>query len=132
MEPLLIIKDLEVAVHTHSEHKVLVDISELSLESGEILALVGETGSGKSLTASSILRLFPSRAIGITRGTIHFAGDNILAWGKQKRKELYGKEIAMIFQDPQSALNPAFRVGTMMTEIIRTHRYARRTGWYCR
>ncbi|MDR2467398.1 MAG: ABC transporter ATP-binding protein [Spirochaetaceae bacterium] len=99
----------------------LVSIDELDLARGEILALVGETGSGKSLAAASLVRLFPAKQICVNSGTIQFDGRDVLALNKEELAVLRGQEIAMIFQDPMSALNPVFRVGTLAGEVLRTH-----------
>jgi ABC-type microcin C transport system duplicated ATPase subunit YejF len=121
MENLLTISNLTLVTGPVKTPKVLVDIEELFIQKGETLALAGETGSGKTLTALSILRLYPSRTIRAIRGRIDFGGINLLDCDKKELKALRGKEIAMIFQDPMSALNPVYKVGTVITEIIRTH-----------
>jgi ABC-type microcin C transport system duplicated ATPase subunit YejF len=127
MKNLLAIKDLTLVTGPVKTPRVLVDIEELFIQKGETLALAGETGSGKTLTALSILRLYPSRTIRAIHGRIDFGGINLLDCDKKELKALRGKEIAMIFQDPMSALNPVYKVGTVITEIIRTHFSVSRT-----
>jgi ABC-type dipeptide/oligopeptide/nickel transport system ATPase component len=121
MENLLTLRNLRLITGPRKAPKVLVDIEELFIQKGEILALVGETGSGKTLTALSTLRLYPSRTIRVVQGSIDFEGINLLDCGKKKMNAIQGKEIAMIFQDPMGSLNPVYKVGTIITEIIRTH-----------
>jgi ABC-type microcin C transport system duplicated ATPase subunit YejF len=121
MENLLALRNLQLITGPQKAPKVLVDIDELFIQKGETLALVGETGSGKTLTALSILRLYPSRTIRAVQGSIDFLGINLLDCDKKKINAMRGKEIAMIFQDPMGSLNPVYKVGTIITEIIRTH-----------
>ncbi|MDR1468333.1 MAG: ABC transporter ATP-binding protein [Spirochaetaceae bacterium] len=121
MENLLVFRNLKIVTGPRKDPKVLVDIEALAIQKGEILALVGETGSGKTLTALSTLRLYPSRRIRTVEGSIDFGGTDLLGCDKKRLNALRGKEIAMIFQDPMSSLNPVYKVGTVITEIIRTH-----------
>ena len=87
---------------------------------GETLAIVGESGSGKSLTATAILGLLPPIARA-TQGTARFAGRDLLLLEEEDRRRLRGGELAMIFQDPMSSLNPVYRVGDQIVEAIRAH-----------
>jgi peptide/nickel transport system ATP-binding protein len=121
MEHVLTIRNLQVVAGPRKHPQALVDIDLLYVEKGETLAIVGETGSGKSLTAASVLQLYPARMIRASGGTIEFEGTNILGCDEKKLNALRGKEVAMIFQDPMSSLNPVFKVGTLIIEIIRTH-----------
>jgi peptide/nickel transport system ATP-binding protein len=92
-----------------------------ALEAGEVLGIVGESGSGKSVTALSILRLIPDPPGRIVGGEIRFAGENLLEASSRRMRQIRGGEIAMIFQEPMSSLNPVFTVGDQIVETIRYH-----------
>jgi peptide/nickel transport system ATP-binding protein len=94
----------------------------LTVESGEIFGLVGESGCGKSVTARAVLRLIPDPPGRITRGSIRFAGEDLLTVSKKRMRRIRGNEISMIFQEPTSSLNPVFTVGNQMREVVRIHR----------
>ncbi len=100
--------------------KALEGVS-FSIKRGEIMGLVGETGCGKSVTARSIIRLIPSPPGKIIGGKIIFEGRDLLKLSEEEMRKLRGKEIAMIFQDPMSSLNPVLRVGFQVLEVILTH-----------
>jgi oligopeptide/dipeptide ABC transporter ATP-binding protein len=98
----------------------VLDGLDLAVEPGSILGLVGESGSGKSVTALSILGLVrpPGRVVG---GEVRFQGRNLRALSERELRRVRGKEISMIFQDPRGFLDPVARVGSILTQIIRTH-----------
>ncbi|MFC3749145.1 ABC transporter ATP-binding protein [Paenibacillus sp. GCM10012306] len=121
MNELLRVEQLRVRIETRERQVTALDLDHISLQKGEMLALVGETGSGKSLTASSILQLFPTAAARITGGRVLFDGTNLLEASPGVMNGIRGKEISMIFQDPMSSLNPVFRIGKVMLEIIRRY-----------
>lgn len=100
--------------------KALDDVS-FSIGKGEILGLVGETGCGKSVTATSILRLIPSPPGRIVSGKILFGGKDLLRISEAEMRRIRGKGISMIFQDPMSSLNPVLRVGFQVLEAILAH-----------
>jgi len=91
-----------------------------ALDQGETLAIVGESGCGKSATALSLTKLLPAAAARVT-GTIRFQGDDLLAMSEQELRDIRGRHIAMVFQDPMSSLNPVRTVGVQMDEMLRVH-----------
>lgn len=93
-----------------------------SLKRGEGLALVGESGSGKSVTALALARLLPEPPAVISQGSIELAGENVLAMNPSALRQIRGKRIAYIFQEPAAALNPVFSIRSQIGEVIRTHR----------
>ncbi|RPI57925.1 MAG: ABC transporter ATP-binding protein, partial [Chloroflexi bacterium] len=117
---LLELKDLTTVFPTRRGLVRAVDGLSFQLHQGEKLGIVGESGSGKSVTLLSILRLVPPPGQ-IARGQVHFGGENLGDRSPREMRELRGKEIAMIFQDPMTTLNPAFRVGDQIQESLRIH-----------
>jgi microcin C transport system ATP-binding protein len=118
---LLDIKNLSLTFHTEDgTSKVLHDIS-FSVGSGETVALVGESGSGKSVTALSILRLLEKTASVTSAGEINFSGDNILELPEAEMRHIRGNQIAMIFQEPMTSLNPVYSVGNQLIEPLMLH-----------
>jgi phosphonate C-P lyase system protein PhnK len=121
-QPLLSVRNLSVAF---GRSKVVEDIS-FDLGAGEILGVVGESGSGKSITALSILRLVP--APGRVSGAISFAGADLMALPEPEMRAIRGRDIAMIFQEPMTSLNPVFTCGDQVMEALIHHRGLDRTG----
>jgi peptide/nickel transport system ATP-binding protein len=119
MAPLLEVDRLSIYFR---EHAVVRDLS-FSLERGEVLGLVGESGSGKSLTALSILRLLDSAAR--VEGAIRFEGQSLLSLSPEQMRRYRGCKIAMIFQEPMTALNPVMPVGRQIAEALETHQPTR-------
>jgi peptide/nickel transport system ATP-binding protein len=117
---LLEISGLQTWFDTPRGTVKVLDGLDLSVQRGSVLGLVGESGSGKSVTAHSILGLVrpPGRVVG---GEVLFEGRNLLALPERELRHVRGKEISMIFQDPGGFLDPVARVGSVLTEIIRTH-----------
>ena len=121
-KPLLSIKDLEVAFGLSSEPLTSV-VRNINLDvfEGQKLALVGESGSGKSVTAHSILKLHDSRQTHYLNGEIEFDGRNLLSLNEDEIRKVRGQDIAMIFQEPMTALNPVYRIGDQLIEGLVTH-----------
>jgi len=120
-EPLLSVEDLRTYFHTGSAVAKSVDGVSFTVAPGETLGIVGESGCGKSVTALSILRLIqqPGR---IERGSkIMFEGNDLVTVDDAAMREIRGNRIAMIFQEPMSALNPVFTVGDQVAEVARIH-----------
>ena len=120
-EPLLRIKNLSVQFFTYQGVVRALEDIDLTLDPGEVLGLVGETGCGKSVMARSVLRLIPDPPGKITRGEILFKGKDILKANRKRLREIRGNEISMIFQEPMSSLNPVFTVGNQMEEVVILH-----------
>ena len=129
-EPLLQIEGLHVAFRAPSGNVLAVDGVDLSLRPGETLGVVGESGSGKSVTALSVLRLLPSPPAEVRAASLTFGGEDLLRAREARMREIRGAEIAMIFQDPMTSLNPVMTVGEQVAEAIRLHRkLPRREAW---
>ena len=125
-EPLLEVRNLRTEIDTDEGTIVAVNDVSLDLLGGEVLAVVGESGCGKTMLALSILGLLPGRAR-IVGGEVRLAGEDLQAASSLRRRRVRGAEIAMIFQDPLTALNPVQRVGDQIAEMIRAHRPLRKT-----
>lgn len=120
-ENLLEIKD--IAVEFHTDDAVVYAVNGISLEvrEGETLGLVGETGAGKTTVARTILGILPKPQGKVVRGEIYFEGQDILSFPEKEMRKLRGNKIAMIFQDPMTALNPIDKVGAQIAEAIQLH-----------
>src|ERR1700731_4688884 len=121
MSHLLEIKNLQTHFPTRAGMVRAVDGVSFCLDRGELLGLVGESGCGKSITALSIMRLIspPGKIVG---GEILFDDKNLLKLSDAQMREIRGDDIAMIFQDPMTSLNPVFKVGEQIAEALRLHR----------
>ena len=118
MPQLLEVDNLRVGFDTEAGFVHAVDGVSFSIQRGRTLGLVGESGCGKSVTASSILRLVPSPPGRIIGGAIRFGGVDILSVPSQELSSIRGKEISMIFQDPMTSLNPVFTVERQLGEVL--------------
>jgi oligopeptide/dipeptide ABC transporter ATP-binding protein len=98
-----------------------VDGVSFSLRQGEVLGIVGESGCGKTMTALSLLRLVPRPAARIVKGAIRLEGENLLDKTERQMRQIRGRRISMILQDPQTSLNPVFTIGNQLIEAIRIH-----------
>ncbi len=122
MTVLLQIKNLCVQFANYQGVSEVLDRVSLSIDKGEIFGLVGESGCGKSVTARAILGLIPEPPGNITQGAVYFEDKDLLTFSKRQMRKIRGAAIAMIFQEPMSSLNPVFRVGNLMREVVRMHR----------
>ena len=121
MKPLLEVKNLETSFFTQrGEVQALRGVS-FSVEQGEIVGLIGESGCGKSVTALSIMRLLSSRGR-VKAGEILFKGQDLLHLSDREMEKLRGQQIAMVFQDSMVSLNPVFTIGAQMEELLRYHK----------
>ncbi len=119
--PLLAIEDLQTHFFTRDGVVRAVDGVSYAVEAGETLAVVGESGCGKSVTALSILRLVPSPPGRIVGGAIRFEGVDLLQIGEGEMRRIRGNEISMIFQEPMTSLNPVLTVSRQITETLILH-----------
>ncbi len=118
---MLEVNNLKTHFKTQDGVVKAVDGISFSLEAGETLGIVGESGSGKSVTALSIMQLNPEPPVTYPEGEILFEGEDLLKTSDKKMQKIRGNDIAMIFQDPMTSLNPVFTVGNQISEAIRIH-----------
>ena len=119
-EPLLEVRDLTVRFRTRQGLVTAVDGLSFSLQPGQVLGIVGESGSGKSVSCLAILRLLTDPNVRIS-GEVVFRGRDLLTVSDKQMRAVRGREIAMIFQDPMTALTPVYTVGWHIAEQIRAH-----------
>src|SRR5437588_7797709 len=120
-ETLLEVNDLKVSFRTEDGVVKAVDGVSFTLAKGEVLGIVGESGSGKSVTMMSVLRLINDPNMRV-EGEVLYKGRDIMKLSENQMREVRGGEIAMIFQDPMTSLNPVYRVGDQIIEALVTHR----------
>ena len=120
LKPLLDVKNLSVRFGQGEGSFLALDGFELTVAKGETVVLVGESGSGKSISALSISRLLPSTAI-IESGSIEFAGNDLLGLPEKGMRNVRGAGIGMVFQEPQSSLNPVMTIGSQIGESLKRH-----------
>jgi len=121
-KPILNVQDLTVHFDTDAGPVRAVDRVNFVVRPGEVLGVVGESGCGKSVTASAILRLIPSPPGHIDSGSIHFEGADLLRLPIAEMRRIRGRKISMIFQEPMTALSPLHRIGRQMVEALQLHR----------
>jgi ABC-type dipeptide/oligopeptide/nickel transport system ATPase component len=132
---LLEVVDLRTQFLTPRGRVHAVDGLSFSLDAGNVLGIVGESGCGKSVTALSLMGLLPARQAEIAGGSIRYAGRELTTLSRRELEDLRGHEIAMIFQDPMTSLNPTLTVGDQIVEPLRRHlglrrgAVGRRGGW---
>ncbi len=120
-KPLLEVNNLHTYFFNRRGIARAVDGITFSVSEGETLGIVGESGCGKSMTALSILRLIPRPAARIVEGEVLLEGENLLEKSEKEMREVRGRRISMILQDPQTSLNPVFTIGNQLVEALRTH-----------
>ena len=120
-EPLLEVRDLRVGFQTEEGLLTAVDDVAFTLESGKMMGLVGESGCGKSVTARTLMRLLEQPSGRVLKGEVLLEGRDVLTLPLEAMRNIRGKEIAMIFQEPMTALNPVHRVGRQIVENILLH-----------
>ena len=120
-DPLLAVDDLVTTFSTEEGLVTPVDGVSFTVEQGETVGVVGESGCGKSVTSLSILRLVPSPPGRIAQGRILFEGQDLLTLSEREMRAIRGRDIAMIFQEPMTSLNPVFTCGDQILEALRRH-----------
>ena len=123
IEEILAVKHLSVEFQTSDGKKQVVKDVSLSIRQGEVLALVGESGCGKTVLCRSILKLLPKSA-SVTGEAIQYNGQNLIGYNEKEMQQIRGQGITMVFQDPQSTLNPTMTVGSQIEEAILLHEKA--------
>jgi len=119
--PLLEVTGLRTHFFTREGVVHAVDGVSLTVDKGKTLGIVGESGCGKSVTALSIIRLLPTPPARIVSGSIRFDGRELTALSERELEDVRGRQIAMVFQDPMTALNPTLTIGTQIVEVLQRH-----------
>ena len=120
-KPILSVRNLQTFFYTERGTALAVDDISFDISAGKTLAIVGESGCGKSMTALSLLRLVPNPPGKIVSGEIFFDGRDVLKLSDKEMREIRGNDISMIFQEPMTSLNPVFRIGDQIGSILRLH-----------
>ncbi len=130
MESLLEVHDLHVSFDTYQGEVQAVRGVSFDVKKGETVAIVGESGCGKSVTAQSLMRLISTPPSRIKSGTILFRGQDITRFTEKEMQQIRGSEMAMVFQDPMTSLNPTMSVGKQIVEgLIKHHKVSRERAW---
>lgn len=120
-KPLLDINNVTISVRKDGKETAIVKNSTFTLGYNEILGIVGESGSGKSVTSLAVMGLLPKNILRVSEGTIAFEGKNIAHLSQKELRQMRGNDIAMIFQEPMSSLNPSLKCGYQVEEILQEH-----------
>src|SRR3712207_2664771 len=120
-DPVLDIRGLTVRLPPHADRANAIEDVSVSVQPGELVCVVGESGSGKSVTAYTVMGLLPKGTLTPTTGQVLLEGEDVLAVGPARLRELRGTRMAMIFQEPMTALNPVMTVGDQIDEVLRIH-----------
>jgi peptide/nickel transport system permease protein len=124
------VSGLSMSIETDHGRVPVVEGIDMAIRPGEIVGLVGESGSGKSVTSMAIMRLSPSPPFVVTAGNIMLGGKDLLSLDFPQMRKVRGRDVAMVFQDPMSSLNPAQTIGAQIAETVRLHRGStRRESW---
>ena len=115
------VSNLRVELTTRDGISPVIDDLSFSLRAGETLALVGESGCGKSMTALAVMGLLPHPVGRIAGGSIFFDGEDLVAASDRRLRDIRGNDISMIFQEPMTSLNPVYTVGEQIAEVLRRH-----------
>jgi len=118
---LLEIRDLAIQYEAENEVVRAVNHVNLTMNKGETLGLVGETGAGKTTIAKSIMRILPDPPAKVSAGEIYLEGKDVLKLSEKEMRRIRGKKVSMIFQDPMTALNPIYTVGEQIAEVVQLH-----------
>lgn len=118
---ILRIEGLKVAFENRRKKNLVVDDVNFSIEEGKTLCLVGESGCGKSVTSMSVMNILPKGISRIEAGSIYFEGTDLLRMNEKQMREIRGKEISMIFQEPMTSLNPVMKIGKQLEEALSIH-----------
>ncbi|MCB1498333.1 MAG: ABC transporter ATP-binding protein [Bauldia sp.] len=121
-DPVLSVRDLTVEVATETGRRAVVDGLSFDLAAGETLCIAGESGSGKSMTALALMRLLPQPMARIAGGAVALDGRDLVTLREPEMRRVRGADMAMIFQEPMTSLNPVLTIGHQLTEAIRAHR----------
>jgi peptide/nickel transport system ATP-binding protein len=122
MTSLLRVEDLHVTFSRRGRQATrAVDGVSFDVEAGETVGLVGESGCGKSVTSLAVMGLLPRRGVQVS-GQVLFEGNDLLTYSQNELREIRGRDIAMVFQDPQTSLNPVLTIGRQVTEVLERHR----------
>src|SRR4051812_32158305 len=121
MAELLEVRELKTYLKTSMGVVKAVDSVSFAVNQGETVALVGESGCGKTMTALSIMRLIPRPQAEIVGGAIHFQGKDLLKVSDEEMRRIRGADIAMVFQEPMTSLNPVLTIERQLTETLEAH-----------
>lgn len=120
MSKILEVKDLQIDFHTYAGTVHAIRDVSFSLEKGETLAIVGESGSGKSVTLRTLMGLLANNAV-VKSGEVNFNGEDVLKKSEKELDAMRGNDIAMIFQDPMTSLDPTMNIGKQVAEPLLLH-----------
>ena len=130
MSQLLEVKNLRIELTTRDGVAPVIDDLSFSLNPGETLSFVGESGCGKSMTALALMGLLPEKVGRVASGSIIFNGEDLSQARDQRLRAIRGNDISMIFQEPMTSLNPVFTIGEQIAEVLRAHQgMSRRAAW---